>query len=294
MRLGNQFGLPEAIVRAAHRDTYSDGGADISATSLIMPPRIRVLRREHWHEMEQDVSDRFWALMGTAVHHLLEQGAEAGHTPEERLFAKVRGWIVSGAIDIQDGGKRVVDYKVTQSYAVMNDKPDWESQLNIYAWLVEVNKDVEVEELQICAIIRDWTRSKAERDPTYPIAPIQMIDIPLWGFEERQRYVEQRVLLHQEAERAYAFGEGLIECSDEDRWVNGTKYAVIKPGNKRPTRVFSSREEAEELAGELSASVEVRPGVPVRCQYCGVDKWCDQRQRELERDQESEVDKQAG
>ena len=33
--------------------------------------------------MTTDVVDRIWALLGTAVHHLLEKGAAEGHIPED-------------------------------------------------------------------------------------------------------------------------------------------------------------------------------------------------------------------
>ena len=37
----NVLNLPEAIVRAVTRDTYSKGQAEFSVTELLLPPRVR-------------------------------------------------------------------------------------------------------------------------------------------------------------------------------------------------------------------------------------------------------------
>jgi hypothetical protein len=77
------------------------------------------------------------------MHYILEQGKVPGHIVEERLFAELDGWSVSGAIDLQiesDKGIEINDYKNVGSWAVMNEKKEWEEQLNCYAWLVEYVK----------------------------------------------------------------------------------------------------------------------------------------------------------
>lgn len=68
----NKNGLPQPVVDAIKHDTYKVGG-DISVTTLIDAPQIRILKKKHGHELESDVSEYLWALMGTAVHHVLER-----------------------------------------------------------------------------------------------------------------------------------------------------------------------------------------------------------------------------
>ena len=247
MQITNRYNLPEAIANAARRDTYSRGASRISVTQLISSPRIEALRSVHHDKMVVDITDRIWALLGTAVHHILEVGAEEGHTSEERLFTEVDGWTISGAVDIQaDGG--IIDYKCTSVYSVMNDKPDWETQLNLYAYLVRRSKGERIKKLQICAILRDWRKSDAERKPDYPQQPIVMVRVPLWAPERQDEYVAERVLLHKRAAAAVDLGTPLPLCSDEDRWARGDTWAVFKPEGKRAFRVVDTSEEADILA----------------------------------------------
>jgi hypothetical protein len=116
--------------------------------------------------------------------------------------------------------KMLTDYKCTSVYAIGTDKPEWEEQLNLYAWLWRKHGH-EIERLRILTILRDWRRSEADKKFDYPQAPVVSIDIPLWGFVRQSDFVAQRVELHQEA-MANPDGD-LPECSDEDRWLRRGK-----------------------------------------------------------------------
>ena len=72
MKLTNHFNLPDTFFQAVLNDKYSRGDAQYSATDLIRPPRITILSRRYWDEIEEDVSERIWALLGKAVHAILE------------------------------------------------------------------------------------------------------------------------------------------------------------------------------------------------------------------------------
>jgi hypothetical protein len=95
---------------------------------------------------------------------------------------------ISGAIDLQiiTGPETVSvrDYKTTSSWAVMNEKIEWEQQLNIYAWLVENVKGKIVDSVGIVAIIRDWSRREAAKNPDYPQAPVKEIPINLMALSK--------------------------------------------------------------------------------------------------------------
>ena len=190
----NKYNLPQTFVNIMKRPTYSKGKANISATELISSPRIVQLRKLHEDKIETDVADMVWSIFGTAIHGVLEHGKDENHLIEERLHANVDGWSISGAIDLQiineDGTVTINDYKTTGAWAVMNEKIDWELQLNIYAWLVEKVKQVPVKKLEIVAIIRDWSRRDAAIKEAYPDAPIKVIPIALWSFELREEHLQ--------------------------------------------------------------------------------------------------------
>jgi hypothetical protein len=280
MRITNKHNLPETIVNVLSRPTYTKGGANLSATEILNSPRIVQLKRLHDAELEQDVSDMVWAIFGTAIHAVLEHGKNDNHIVEERLHAVVDGWSISGAIDLQvveDDGIIVSDYKTTSAWAVMNEKIDWEQQLNIYAWLVETVKQKPVKGLNIVAIIRDWSRKDMREN--YPVAPLQEIAINLWTYEERTRFLSERIAQHAAALLAVETNDDLPECTPEQMWEKPMMWAVKKVGGIRAKNVCHTEEEANEkleLAGK-NHFIEVRPGERTRCaNYCQVKDFCNQ------------------
>ena len=290
MKITNHFNVPEPLVALARKEYYSKGKADYSVTEIMSPPRIQRLKRKHWDDMEQDVTDMLWSMLGSALHVVAERSEVVDHLNEERLFMEVDGVTLSGSIDLQQhvkGGVALKDYKFTSVWAVMNDKPEWEQQLNVYAWMVHKIKGVSIKGLQICAILRDWSTRKAQTESGYPQAQIQMVDISVWSFDKTEKYVHERIELHKESKVQADWDEELPECTDEERWMRTTTYAVKKEGRKSAVRVFDSEEDAvkliEESEDKKKLSVEVRKGEPVRCtgNYCGVNKWCSQYQSYL-------------
>ena len=191
---------------------------------------------------------------------------------------------ISGAVDLQEhteDGIVIIDYKFVKAWSVMKSKQDWVTQLNIYKWLVETVKQEKVCGLKICAIIKDYAPHSTQEG--YPEAEAVMIDIPMWDSVATETYVRQRLELHRTAKQAQEFGEELEPCTDEDRWMSETIYAVKREGRKTAIRVFKTIEEATELAEKEKGYVEERKGEPRRCigDFCGVSKWCKQYQGEL-------------
>ena len=221
---------------------------------------------------------------GTFMHGKLEAKEIEGCINEERLFTDVNGMTISGQIDLQEeltSGIGVVDYKFVKAWSVMMNKTEWETQLNVYKWLVETVKHKKVVRLQVCAFIKDY--SKFETKDGYPEAKIVMIDIPMWDSVKAESYVRSRLEMHQNAKMAHDFGEELQPCTDEERWAKETTYAVKRDGRKTAIRVFKTIEEATELAEKEKGYVETRAGEYTRCtgNYCQVAEWCDQYQGEL-------------
>lgn len=283
MKLTNKYNLPDTFVNVLKRPTYSKGKAHLSVTQLINSPKIVALTQKFEHELEEDVADMVWSIFGSAVHKVLEHGKDARHAIEERIHAEVDGWHISGAVDLQikhdDGSISVRDYKTTSAWAVMNEKIEWEQQLNIYAFLIELVKKVPVKDLGIVAIIRDWNRREAANREGYPEAPIKELPIKLWPMEERERFVLHRIAQHSACEFAMEAEEPLPQCSPEDMWEKPTVYAVRKKGNVRAKSLHATEEEANAAAEKLGKDyeVEVRPGERTRCaSFCPVNTYCQQ------------------
>jgi len=280
----NNHGAPATLVALARKNYYSKGDSDYSVTELLSPPRVRRLQERHDAVLTKDVSDMLWALLGSALHVVAERASAEDHVTEERIVADIDGVKVSGGIDLQEmtpSGVIITDYKFTSSYSVMNEKKEWEEQLNLYKWLVESVKRIPVKGLRICALIRDFSRH--DRRENYPDAPIHMVDIPMWDSVTAEAFVRSRLQLHTEAKFADAMEEPLPPCSAEERWFSETTYAVKKEGRKTAVRVFKTIEEAQELAAKEKGYVETRAGEPRRCtgNFCGVAEFCEQYQSEV-------------
>lgn len=280
MKITNKFGLPDALVAAVENDQYT-GGGDISVTSLIAPARQRYLMRRYADEIEDDVSDRIWMLLGQAVHSVLEREGEDNTFVEERLSAEIDGWEVSGQTDRYDGAK-LIDYKVTSAWTMLDDRPvrpEWERQLNCYAYIWQVN-GFAVDSLQILAILRDWSRREAQRNPGYPQQPALLRPVRLWRAPDTRAYMERRVAEHRRAE-ATAAAE--TRCDDDERWTKPAVWAVMPRGNKRAHKLCLSQGEAERVARlrreqtRRPHDVQYRAGENVRCEnYCPVRDFCSQ------------------
>lgn len=282
MKLTNKYNLPQPFLNLFNKERYSKGAARVSVTELIGSPRISILREQHYHEVEEDITDKFWALMGTNIHRILEQGADAEHIAEERLFVEIDNWIISGAIDLQrysEGGVGIIDWKFVSVASVQSPKPEWTKQLNCYKWLMKEVKGVDVERLQVCAILRDWSKARSTTDRLYPQAPVAMVDLEVWPHEKTDTYLRSRLAAHKEGRRAHLWGEEIPQCQPEDTWERPATFAAVKSAGGRASRVFDNRLEAEDYVRDKPAlSVEVRPGDRVRCSgnYCGVARFCSQ------------------
>jgi hypothetical protein len=308
MQITNKYNLPQPIVDAIKNDDYDSEGSDITASGLGSPPQKTALEKLYWDDLEEDAIDRLWALFGQIGHGILERAAIGDDTRvvEKRFFAEVAGWLVSGKLDLleHEGELGFLEEGVLSDYKIMSA---WEivfglreekvAQLNTLAWLCKEN-GVGVKRLQIVALLRDWSRGKALADKNYPQRNIEIIPLPFWSWDKTRAYIEERVREHQLAR------ELLPRCSEEDRWHQDDKYAVMKEGRKSAVRVLGSRREAEEYAVEKKMarfigdngtseppielnkgiSIEKRPGEDTRClYYCSVSGVCPQWQDELKK-----------
>ena len=281
MKLTNEYGIPQTFINVLERPTYNKGKAHLSATQLLNSPKIVALTRKFEDEIEQDASEMVWSVVGSAIHNFLEQGKDEHHIVEQRIHIEHDGWHITGAIDLQEveaDGIHVKDYKFTSVWAAMNDKPDWESQLNIYAWLVEKVKKVPVKSVTIVAMLRDWSRRDREKEG-YPKAPILEIPMNLWSMQEREAYIAKRISLHSACEFAIETDGGLPDCTPQEMWEKPTVWAIKKKGNVRAKSLYESEVFAKEALEQLGKDyeIEVRQGERTRCaNFCPVSQYCQQ------------------
>ncbi|RLC58392.1 MAG: hypothetical protein DRH89_01260 [Candidatus Cloacimonadota bacterium] len=278
MNITNFNKIPEPIYRAVCKNWYSGAGAKhfCSVTELLKPEKLFVLERRYKDQLSVEASDLIWSLMGSAMHRVLE-ASETGETlNEERLFANVNGKIISGGVDLYENGI-ISDFKFTSvwNYIFASSKKGWEEQLNCYAFLYE-QAGFEVRKLQIIAIFRDWSASKAKFDKNYP-KQIEIIPIRKWSMDQCENFIKQRLFKLEIALRLP--DDAIRECSQKDRWQDDTVYAVMKKGNKRAVKLCKSEEQAKAF---MSTNIEkdklylnVRYGIPKRCEnYCSVSHYC--------------------
>lgn len=263
--LTNKHGLPVPLINAMKNDPYTRGRSDISVTQLIQPPQPRKLLKGR--EIEEDASDLIWRLLGQAVHTILERAYPGTAIVEKRLFSEVLGWVVSGQFDVFDNGT-LSDYKITSVYAYGRVKPEWENQLNLLAALARRNS-MDVKKLEIVAIFRDWRPKEALSDD-YPSSQVAVVPVQLWPEEKATAYLEERVRVHQM--------ENPPPCSDEERWAQPEKWALMMKGRKRAVKLFETKPEITLLDGQYW---EHRPGAFRRCEsYCAAAPFCQQWQGE--------------
>lgn len=279
MRLTNRYNLPLPIVRAIENDPRDVGDSEITVTGLVGPPRIAALARQHVADLEEDVSEHLWRLVGSGIHEILARNREHTAIVEKRLFMEVLGWKISGQFDtLLVSNDELSDWKTTSVYHVKNGcPPEWTQQLNLYTELLVANDYPEPKKISTHAILRDWSKREALRDSAYPSVQWSTFEVPLWSALERRAYLESRVSAHQIARVT------LPLCTADERWERLAKWAVMKPPRDRAVKLFDSFQMAEDWRiNQLDASkmvVQERKGQAIRCEsYCVAAPFCSQWQ----------------
>jgi hypothetical protein len=298
MRITNKHNAPASLVSFANAKHYDAGGSTYTVTQLIDSPRVRILRSLHYEDMEEDVYSSVFRLVGTSLHHIVEQ--YGGEGAEERLFLDMTGefpghtgkLIVSGAIDLQtddDGSVVIGDYKMT-SVAATRFPDKWVTQLNMYAYLVGRVKGKSVSRLEVYAILKDWNWRTASRDDSYPQQPGITIPIELWSYEKQENFFYDRVKAHIAADNEWV----ITNCTRDEQWRSKDRWAVMSHARDRRSknpkgRAVSLHDHKLEASDKISSDttgelyLESRPGEATRCvAFCDVSQWCDQHKRERE------------
>mgnify|MGYP005845734801 CR=1 FL=1 len=279
----NKFGLPQEVVNAIMKDRYTDTNEkpyDISVSALISPIQQTALAKRYPNDqIVRDVTDYFWAFIGSIGHSVLEEGwhRELGSVIEKRLYYKTQGVVIGGKFD-NWGNREIRDYKTTKCYKVQKgDYEDWSKQTNIYAFFCD-NNDYPVDTIKIIAMLLDWKEHESYK-PNYPSAPIVVIPIEKWSKEEAKEYVEERTrsllraLQMDDQELAATY-----PCSMKEMWQDLNDISVLKEGGKRAVRKFETYEEASswlENNYKEGYYIKKRYSDRKRCmKYCNVANHC--------------------
>lgn len=291
MKITNKWNLPLPLVDAVTFDSYRPStDRDYTVSEVNSPPRIRILRKVYDAEIEEDVTDRIWALFGSAVHEILYKSAykrmkawmrsiigKATLTPppyrvfEHRLLRSIkvgdREYVIAGKPDLIDSDGQLEDWKCTTSWKpAMGDYGDWEKELNLHAWLAE-GEGVKVKSIAAVMILRDWQEMKAVREDDYPQQRVIRQKLPLWSEAIVETYLKNRIELHATADvlrDAYEASdpkdpillEALPECSSAERWETAPTFAVMKKDGKRAKKVFKPANMTPEAVAAEHADAE--------------------------------------
>lgn len=256
----------------------------------MKPTREIILSRKYNNEIEQDVSEMIWCIFGTAVHSIIEQAeADEYQFKEEKLkynlgniCKELDGYYLSGRSDMIDLlNKKIIDWKTASCWKVIyQDYEDWRKELLIYAWLVK-KLGFEIDSGEIVAFLKDFSKTKAKVDSTYPQLPVFTID---FNFKDKDyKEIEQFIINKFLEIKNYENVEDteLPICSQEERWNDGDKYAVKKIKNKTATKIHDTLEDAQQHLDNLEKDypgiyeIETRKGTDKKCiDYCSCCKYC--------------------
>jgi len=301
MKITNTQGLSDVWVEAVKADDYDKVGWR-SITGLVAPPQQQILLQRHDNEVEEDVTDRIWMLLGSACHVVLERAAK----DSDSILTETRFTIPCLDKEISLKPDRVEqigdtdtyhlkDFKISTIWSVIYDtKPEWKAQCNLYSFALR-SIGIDVVKISVELLCRDWSKSEYEKELDkatkfggeckYPSEKVQVVEIEVWDDDTCKAYLEERVSLYIKAEETE--DNDLPPCTDEERWLRDEQFAVMKKGGKRSTKNCSTHAEAaaymqEKGYKEPTYYIEYRRGKSIRCEdYCSVTRWCRQYKEEI-------------
>jgi len=230
-KFSNIYNLPKAVwdaIEAIDEEYDVELTQDvISVTQLIEPPKIRQLYLRHKNEIEIDISERIWLLLGSSVHIILSKVKPENRLIEKRSYEEFKSITLTGKPDLYDREARTLfDFKVTSVWTVIfNSRFDsYTAQLNTYDYLFR-KLSLPIKKLKVICFLRDWQYSQKETKD-YPSIPIAIIQVPRWTRSQQRQFIKERLKLHKEA--AKLPDDSIPICDTEERWYNERKQRDIR------------------------------------------------------------------
>ncbi len=304
LTLTNKHNLPQTFVNACLVDNHVTMG-DISVTQLIDAPQVRILRKTNM--IEEDVTDRIWAIMGTAVHHILElsevkqveaqkilnaaevlmkhdqdkaakflYGFVKEYYPdainkdillEKTLSIEVDGMVISGTMD-----------KFTISSGLLEDYKN----VSTWAYIFEESKKKWYAQLNIYAhmlrehgytvnkavIVAIFRDFSAGKKYTKGYPQTPVAPIDIELYSHKQMNAYLRKRVA--LHKGAEFGN-IPDCTSKEKWGTLNTYAVKATGRKNAIRVFPSEKLAQAFAQGDGSKYE---GIFIETRF-GEDKRCE-------------------
>lgn len=311
MIVTNRFGMSECWMHAYRNLQYDQLGWR-SVTTLIAPPRSKILQERHDADITVDITDLMWLIVGSGAHEILARTSVAGIINEQRFILNHKGREISMKPDWLERlspeyvakhhhamiGKvcyRLDDFKFTTVWAAQKalsegGRIEYEAQLNLYRFGLMKQCGFNVVELGIQAALRDWNYSDCHVKKLYNLPPAVSIPIPLWTPEKAEAYLDERIAIYDAAEKLP--DADLPVCTEQERWATPSVWAVKKMGSKSAlpgAKAFSTKEEAEAFRRKRKdaseCEVQFRPGNSPRCnpRFCYAAPFCNVRHRFIPR-----------
>jgi len=303
MVLVNTSGIPPQIIRAmmakdekyhAEKKDYMqqhDVDYEFSVTTLAQPPRKVQLVKRHWDEIEVDAMDRYYILMGSCIHSILEGHPEPGDLIEHRYGKNVNLVLngkkirvhIHGCADVISFSRGLIeDWKFASMMAMNFPKDDYIAQLNALRFLLKKEQKEQITKLYNNFLFRDWRSSDAKAGRSPQPLFCKVVEQPLWDDEKTAAYLKERIIAHVSA--IPLTDENLPQCKKEELWFSRDGFRLrrkTKAGDwgKRSDGWAETEEEAHALAKEKKLNeyrLEPTKGSPRRCGFCEARAFCEQ------------------
>ena len=110
MILTNKHNLPEVLANFARAKRYDRGDASFPSHDMIV-----AYEKRYAEQIEQDLPDLMFSLLGNAVHAVLDSYSDQNNViSEQRLFCHVNGFRISGQI-VRRANVFTSDYSRTEN-----------------------------------------------------------------------------------------------------------------------------------------------------------------------------------
>jgi hypothetical protein len=280
MAVTNKYNLPLPLFKALSPERRQPVAGRFAATHLIDAPLRRILLMRYFDEIEEDAADSLWALLGKAVHKVLEEHGTKETSEKKIEFSHFTGSTLVTVGDYYDMGNVITDWKITSVWSlILGDKEEWHRQLEVERFIYEM-AGLPVSALKVCAILRDFRDKEKFKNPDYPPIPFVEKSYKLWDHDRLLQYINKRVEIHLSAEKFLNEPHLIASCTAEERWEKPHVWAVMKAGQKRAVKLFDDPNVAEGFAHAKGLSVVHRPGESTKCErFCAVMPFCPYKEK---------------
>lgn len=282
MKLVNNSNIPEVIFNALKFNWYSgsEEKRDWSITELLKPIRSAILNKRYDNVIEQDAMSNIWAMMGSAMHIVLEKGSldkeHLGLLVEKRLEAEILGKKITGGMDIYDEqNKCVIDFKFQTiwNWIYLDDHiDDLKFQLNAYRILLKRN-GYEVNSMKVIFLFRDWREYEITRFAGYPDTQYKELEIEVIDDDEMLKIIEEKINNLEKYKDAP--DNEIPVCTKAERWQKEDSWKIMF--KNKCIKTFYSEEEAQAFVDEKNyGTIKYTKEMPKRChKYCAAHDYCD-------------------